>query len=521
MYCRPLRYILSQHAFAIQSQRGLRRLNLSAAGMQHGHRGSRPGCGRRLLSLQPTPNPPQSRSTAEAVPADDPGSIELSSTVPSEHEGEGFDGTASQRTASSAAPPQSCVLPPTEASHGDFPGAPPEGIPFTSSLHVVAPEEHVVWPVYRVLETDGRVRSGALVPDLDQAVVRRMYHTMVRLQAMDTIFYNAQRQGRISFYITCTGEEATHVGSAAALRPEDPVLAQYREGGVLMWRGFTLDQFADQCFSNRDDLGKGRQMPIHYGTAALHFQTISSPLATQIPHAVGAAYGIKLEDASKSAEDKRCVICFFGEGAASEGDFHAALNFAATLQAPVLFFCRNNGYAISTPVKEQFRGDGVVSRAPGYGMHALRVDGNDVLAVYHACQAAREVCVREGKPVLVEAITYRVGHHSTSDDSTRYRSLSEIKQWHGQEDPLRRFRAWMEGKGWWSDEDEVQLRDEERMAVLRALERAEVKPKPGMEALFEDVYREKPWHLREQEAGLRDHVEKYPDVYKEGTGKGH
>lgn len=126
------------------------------------------------------------------------------------------------------------------------------------------------------------------------------------------------------------------------------MLAQYREAGVLMWRGFSLSQFADQCFSNAGDLGKGRQMPVHYGTAALHFQTISSPLATQIPQAVGAAYGLKLEDRAKGTppEGRRCAVCYFGEGAASEGDFHAALNFAATLEAPVLFFCRNNGFAI-------------------------------------------------------------------------------------------------------------------------------------------------------------------------------
>jgi len=397
---------------------------------------------------------------------------------------------------------------------------------------------------------------------------------MVRLQAMDTIFYNAQRQGRISFYMTSTGEEATHVGSAAALLPTDPVLAQYREGGVLMWRGFTLDQFADQCFSNKDDLGKGRQMPVHYGTAALHFQTISSPLATQIPQAVGAAYGVKLEDALKPAEEKRCVICYFGEGAASEGDFHAALNFASTLEAPVVFFCRNNGYAISTPVKDQFRGDGIVSRAAGYGMHAVRVDGNDLLAVFNACQAAREVCVKEGKPVLIEAMTYRygkkeggreegseggfekvcgprerimkgimnnssclhhshpfllpsfppsllrVGHHSTSDDSTRYRSLAEIKKWHEHDCPLKRFRGWMEGRGWWSQQEEQQLRDEERMAVLRALERAEVKEKPGREDLFTDVYKEKPRHLKEQEEELEEHVRKYPEVYGGGGREG-
>lgn len=241
-----------------------------------------------------------------------------------------------------------------------------------------------------MLEPTGAVREGALEPQIEKEAARRMYGTMARLQAMDTIFYNAQRQGRISFYMTSTGEvrmcvcgtwtgvalvawllhldagrtnhnpnkthrpkqstlqEATHIGSAAALHPTDLVLAQYREAGVLMWRGFALEQFADQCFSNVGDLGKGRQMPVHYGTAALHFQTISSPLATQIPQAVGAAYGLKLEDRAegRGPEGRRCAVCYFGEGAASEGDFHAALNFAATLEAPVLFFCRNNGFAI-------------------------------------------------------------------------------------------------------------------------------------------------------------------------------
>ena len=189
-------------------------------------------------------------------------------------------------------------------------------------------------------------------------------------------------------------------------------------------------------------------------------------------------------------------------------------------QAPVIFFCRNNGYAISTPVKDQFRGDGIVSRAAGYGMHAVRVDGNDLLAVFNACAAAREVCVKEGKPVLVEAMTYRVGHHSTSDDSTRYRSLAEIKKWHEHDDPLKRFRGWMEGRGWWSQQQEQQLRDEERMAVLRALERAEVKEKPGREDLFTDVYKEKPRHLVEQEEELEEHVRKYPEVYGGGGKEG-
>lgn len=141
--------------------------------------------------------------------------------------------------------------------------------------------------------------------------------------------------GRISFYMTNYGEEASHIGSAAALNNEDVVFAQYREAGVLLWRGFTLQQFVDQCYGNNDDVGKGKQMPIHYGSKELNFITISSPLATQMPQAVGSAYALKGKN--------RITVCYFGDGAASEGDAHAAFNFAATLECPIIFFCRNNG----------------------------------------------------------------------------------------------------------------------------------------------------------------------------------
>jgi 2-oxoisovalerate dehydrogenase E1 component alpha subunit len=171
---------------------------------------------------------------------------------------------------------------------------------------------------------------------------------MVRLREMDTILQNAQRQGRISFYMTCTGEEAIHMGAAAALENGDHLFCQYREQGLLMWRGFTLEQFTNQCFSNDRDLGKGRQMPIHYGSRALNYHTVSSPLGTQLPQAVGAAYRLKLMGKPNIA------VAIFGDGCASTTDFHAALNFAATLSSPTLFFCRNNGYAISTPVTDQY-----------------------------------------------------------------------------------------------------------------------------------------------------------------------
>lgn len=142
---------------------------------------------------------------------------------------------------------------------------------------------------------------------------------------------------------------------------------------------------------------------MHYGSSKLHFQTISSPLATQIPQASGAGYAFRL-----AGKDNVCM-CYFGEGAASEGDFHAALNFAATLKCQTVFLCRNNGYAISTPTKDQYKGDGIVARGLGYGMNSIRVDGNDLFAVYAAVKEARKLCLTQKAPVLVEAMTYRSG----------------------------------------------------------------------------------------------------------------
>lgn len=222
-------------------------------------------------------------------------------------------------------------------------------LPLTTSPKIVNTEELPKWPCFRLMNPSGIIEQGVneKFTTIDKDLAVRMYSTMVRVQVMDDLLYNAQRQGRISFYMQASGEEATHVGSAAALEPQDIVFAQYREQGILLWRGFTLQQCMDQCFSNISDLGKGRQMPIHYGSKALNYHTISSPLATQIPQAVGAAYACKLSLPST------VPICYFGEGAASEGDFHAALNFAATLEVPILFFCRNNGYAISTPTHDQ------------------------------------------------------------------------------------------------------------------------------------------------------------------------
>jgi 2-oxoisovalerate dehydrogenase E1 component alpha subunit len=330
----------------------------------------------------------------------------------------------------------------------------------------------------------------------------RAHIQMIRLRQMDTILQNAQRQGRISFYMTCRGEEAIHFGAASALSLEDTVLAQYREAGVLMWRGFTLQQFADHCFSNKSDLGKARQMPVHYGSRALNYQTISSPLGTQLPQAVGAAYRSKIE------KKPNVTIAFFGDGCASTVDFHSACNFAATLKVPVIFFCRNNGYAISTSVTEQYAGDGIISRCKGYGMAGLRVDGNDLFAVSAAVHAAKMYAMENSSPVMIEAMTYRHGHHSTSDDSSRYRNEGEVQS-RDVGDPFVRMSSFLSDYGILDSTESLRIEDGEKFNVLQAMEAAEKKGPPPLADLFEDVYKVMPHHLQLQEKQLMEHLDRH------------
>ncbi|KUF87603.1 Cyst germination specific acidic repeat protein [Phytophthora nicotianae] len=335
-------------------------------------------------------------------------------------------------------------------------------MPFVPEVVFRDPKENDPIPCFRILNENGDVVEGATDPQLSQDLCTQIYSQMIRLNTMDNIFYDAQRQGRISFYMTSYGEEAISFGSSSALRLGDMVFAQYREPGVLMWRGFTLQEFADQCFSNKDGHGKGRQMPVHYGSKNLNHQTISSPLATQLPQAAGAAYAFKL------AKEDRISVCYFGEGAASEGDFHAALNFASTKDCPILFFVRNNGFAISTPTKEQFRGDGIASRGSGYGI-----------------------------PIM------------------RYRAVAEIKHWKETCDPIERTKRYLLKRSWITEEQDRLMQDNERTNVLAALQQAETKGRPVLETMFEDVYDVKLPHLLEQEREMLEHVSKYPDYYTE------
>ncbi|PPR02841.1 hypothetical protein CVT24_002319 [Panaeolus cyanescens] len=368
-------------------------------------------------------------------------------------------------------------------------------------------------PTYRLLDGVGKPLDGAQLPEIDEAFAHRLYSNMQLLPTLDNVLYNVQRQGKISFYMTAHGEEATIVGSAAALDMQDEVLGQYREMGVLLWRGFTLDSVMAQCFGNEEDTsGKGRQMPVHFGSPEHHFHTISSPLATQIPQAAGVAYALRRSPTRRS---KNIAACFFGEGAASEGDFHAGLMLASTIPSPALFIARNNGFAISTPSTEQYNGDGIASRGPGYGIDTLRVDGNDVLAVISAIREARKRCLEQGRAVLVEAMTYRVGHHSTSDDSFAYRARSEVEDRKRIDNPITRFRLFMESRGWWNNDAETELKARLKADVMKAFKRAETMKRAELGELFTDVYGgQEPWNIKEQRQELSRLVKKYGTIWE-------
>lgn len=212
---------------------------------------------------------------------------------------------------------------------------------------------------------------------------------------------------------------------------------------------------------------------------------------------------------------QRIVACYFGEGAASEGDFHAGLNMAATRGSPVVFVCRNNGYAISTPTLEQYRGDGIASRGVGYGIDTIRVDGNDIFAVHEAMQEARRIALSDGgRPVLIEAMSYRVSHHSTSDDSFAYRARVEVEDWKRRDNPIIRLRKWLENQGLWSEDKERETREQLRKAVLSEFGAAEREKKPPIREAFNGVYDEVTEEAQSQMKELKRILETYPGEYE-------
>ena len=378
---------------------------------------------------------------------------------------------------------------------------------FTQKLQFT-PANALQIPTFRAIDLSGAVLPGAeeFVTGLDKAVLNKMMRVMVETEQTDLLYYKLQRLNHISFYMQNHGEEGLQAACAAALDKDDWIFMQYRELGVLLSRGFTQEQLAHQLYSTKFDLGKGRQMPCHYGSVDAKVQTISSPLATQVPQASGLGYALRLQGA------KNICVAFFGDGSSSEGDVHPALNFAATRQSHTLFFVRNNGYAISTPIKDQFVGEGIAERGVGYGIPAIRVDGNDPIAVLAATKAARKEILARPGPVLLEAMTYRRGHHSTSDDSTRYRTEEEIKRFEVTDNPITRFWSFLTKQGW-AEGSLDQLKKDAAAKVLAAREIARNTEKPQWEEMFDDVYDTPTEQIREQKAEFQAHYAKNKDYY--------
>ncbi|WP_408587621.1 3-methyl-2-oxobutanoate dehydrogenase (2-methylpropanoyl-transferring) subunit alpha [Novosphingobium sp.] len=363
----------------------------------------------------------------------------------------------------------------------------------------------------RVLGEDDRAH-GAWDPRLDAETLRRMLRTMALTRAFDDRMYRGQRQGKTSFYMKCTGEEATSVAPAMALAGDDMVFPSYRQQGILIARGYPMVEMINQIYSNRADKLKGRQLPIMYSAREASFFTISGNLATQYPQAVGWAM------ASAIKGDTRIAATWVGEGSTAEGDFHSAMTFATVYNAPVIFNVVNNQWAISS--FSGFAGaerTTFAARAIGYGMAGLRVDGNDPLAVFAATQWAANRARANGGPTLIEHFTYRAEGHSTSDDPGQYRSAHEREEW-PLGDPINRLKKHLIGLGEWS-EDQHEVMDRELMEQVKAATKeAEKNGVLGhglhhpFHTMFEDVFAELPWHLKEQsEQAIRERRIKWPE----------
>ncbi|WP_420138042.1 3-methyl-2-oxobutanoate dehydrogenase (2-methylpropanoyl-transferring) subunit alpha [Sphingomonas sp.] len=360
----------------------------------------------------------------------------------------------------------------------------------------------------RVLDDEGAA-VGPWDPRLAPERLIAMLRHMALTRAYDDRLYRAQRQGKTSFYMKCTGEEATSIAAAYALDRDDMCFPSYRQQGLLIARGWSLVDMMCQVYSNRSDRLKGRQMPIMYSVKDASFFSISGNLATQYPQAVGFAM------ASAAKGDTRIAAAWCGEGSTAEGDFHSACTFASVYRAPVILNVINNQWAISS--FSGFAGaenTTFAARAIGYGIAGLRVDGNDALAVYAATEWAAERARSNAGPTLIEFFTYRAEGHSTSDDPTKYRSAEENAKW-PLGDPIARLKQHLIAIGAWDEERHAAMDKEVAEEVRAAQREAEAQGiladgllQHPFTTMFEDVFEEMPWHLKEQSQQMIDERKK-------------
>ena len=329
----------------------------------------------------------------------------------------------------------------------------------------------------------GQSRHRSLGLSDDQAL--RIYEVMRLARAVDERMWLINRQGRAPFVISCQGQEGAQVGTAAALRPgHDWVAPYYRDAGVILWFGMTAKDQMLSFFARREDPNSGgRQMPGHFGSRRLQIVTGGSPVATQLLHAAGVAL------ASKQRKEDAVTAAYFGEGAASQGDCHEAMNFAGIHKLAVIFVCENNGYAISVPQSRQMAIQNLADRAAGYGFPGVVVDGNDVLACYEVTRQAVERARRGEGPTLIEAKTYRFTAHSSDDDDKRYRQAEEVAIWR-QKDPIQRYAKYLRESGTLTDAVEREITERIDQQVDEATEYAEQAPDPTPDDLMTFVFKQ-------------------------------
>lgn len=347
--------------------------------------------------------------------------------------------------------------------------------------------------LFQLVRENGTPVDEAALAGLDREFARKLFEGMVRIRVIDARMMALQRQGRIGFYGEATGQEAAVVGSAAASEPQDWIVPALREAGVGLYRGMTLDSYLAQIFGNAEDPSKGRQLPCHPCDRAHHYVVMSSCVSTQIPHAVGIAMAMKL-----TGDRGKACFGFMGDGGTSEGDFHVALNFAGVSKAPCVLICQNNQWAISTPGTVQTAAESIALKGCGYGIEALRADGNDVLAVHRVVKYAADKARRGDGPTFIELLTYRVSAHSSSDDPSRYRDEAITEIWKGQRDPIRRLETYLIGRGWLTAGEREAIAQTIETEVRDAIARQEAVAPPALETLIDDVFEEPTWLLREQ-----------------------
>ena len=359
----------------------------------------------------------------------------------------------------------------------------------------------LAYGLVRVLDDEGTAR-GPWDPKLAPDVLVRGLRAMMLTRVFDDRMFRAQRQGKTPFYMKSTGEEAVAVAQALALERDDMCFASYRQQGLLIARDWPIFDMMCQVYANRLDRLKGRQLPVLYSAREASFFSLSGNLATQFPQAVGWAM------ASAYKRDARIAAAWIGEGASAEGDFHQALIFAAVYHAPVILNLVNNQWAISS---SQGVAGGeettFASRAVGFGFPGIRVDGNDFLAVHAVTRWAAERARSNHGPSLIEHFTYRAAPHSTSDDPSRYRPGDESQHW-PLGDPIARLKAHLIRIGEWDEQRHARLAAEIEAQVEADNKRAQALgvhgggPYHDAATIFEDVYKEMPWNLREQQAEL-------------------